>query len=221
MTARNSLAARSMRNTKHNPVLLLTGFEPFGRFASNPSWDAALAVSRRLRQSVVAVRLPVDYVKSRDRLLKAIVDIRPAACLCTGLAPHDEFRLEEIARKPREFADIVGKAQLKGTWPWRNTEKVLRALDVPNRRSRDAGQYVCESTYWSLLDHAASQRIRMHLGFLHVPADSPRFPTSKTTAVVLEVVSAYVSTYLSPKRREQVRGDARPFRSRCKAGPGH
>jgi pyroglutamyl-peptidase len=182
-----------------NPILLVTGFEPFASFDSNPSWDAAAEASTRLPESVAALRLPVDYFESRARLIAAIENLNPSACLCMGLAPTDEFRMEEVARKPKEFARLAGLPLMTGTWPWTNTLNALRSQDVPHRRSRDAGQYVCESTYWSLLDFGSRHSPEMHMGFLHVPAISKQFSLERTTQVVFAVISAYTSEILSQR----------------------
>lgn len=183
-------------DAKPKPILLLTGFEPFDSFDSNPSWEAADEVAKRLSGSVVALRLPVDYFESRRQLITAIADINPITCLCMGLAPFDEFRLEEVARKPKEFAGLRGKSFLRGTWPWVNTETILRSERIPYRRSHDAGQYVCESTYWSLLDFGGTYFQGMHMGFMHVPALSPLFPLRRTADIVYRIVNAYVSASL-------------------------
>ena len=170
--------------------LLLTGFEPFMTFAVNPSWEAASVAAARFGPRVAAVRLPVEYQSAADRLLAAVDEHRPAAVLCMGLAPEDTFRFEQIARKPAAFATSPGAAVLTATWDWSTGEAVSRERGVRARRSIDAGQYVCESTLWYLLNARAASR--RPLGFLHVPAISEAFPLERTIDHVQAIVAAYL-----------------------------
>jgi pyroglutamyl-peptidase len=154
------------------PFLLLTGFEPFGPYAQYPSWLAASAAAERLPEVVLARQLPVDYHSARRQLLDALHEIKPTACLCMDLAAADHFRLEQLARKPQQFAALPGQPQYASTWPWEPMEAILRHHDIPHRHSTDAGRYVCESTFWTLLDYTAAHSPKMPAGFLHVPAIS-------------------------------------------------
>jgi pyrrolidone-carboxylate peptidase len=172
-------------------ALLLTGFEPFRTFAVNPSWHAAEAAARALsRRGVVAFCLPVEHHRARRRLWRLIDEHRPLHMLCTGLAAGDTFRLELRARKPAEFADLAGPDELKGRWPWRQSEAVLSRRGMPVRRSDDAGRYVCESTYWSLLTRAGPGS---RAAFLHVPALSAAFDQDRVTRGVVAVVRAFLA----------------------------
>lgn len=170
-------------------MLLLTGFEPFAHFSVNPSWHAVAAAAERWPDRVVARLLPVDYRPARERLLEHLAGVKPAAVLCTGLAAGDTFRLETIARKPTQFDSLPGAAFHTGDWPWPQTEAALVAAGMPVRYSDDAGRYVCESTYWSLLNDG---QIAGPKGFLHVPAESAAFSIERTVEGVLAVVRAYL-----------------------------
>jgi pyroglutamyl-peptidase len=172
--------------------LLLTGFEPFDRFDVNPSWEAARAVADALGPAVVAVRLPVDYLPAREGLLAALDAHRPAACLCMGLTPSGDFRMEASARKPPQFDALPGEPLLGGEWDWEPTSRALLSLGVPHRPSTDAGRYVCESTYWALLDRRRRTGRPDRAGFLHVPAASPLFPVGRITPCVRGVVEQFL-----------------------------
>jgi pyrrolidone-carboxylate peptidase len=67
-------------------------------------------------------------------------------------------------------------------------EAMLRRHNIPHRRSTDAGRYVCESTFWTLLDYAATHRPAMPAGFLHVPAICAVWPAERVVEVVWELV---------------------------------
>lgn len=174
------------------PTLLLTGFEPFRTFAVNPSWHAVDAVAHALRRrGVVAFRLPVDHARARSSLLSLLDAHRPRHVLCTGLAAGDIFRLELRARRPACFRELPGADEFAGRWPWRQSENVLARRGQPVRRSTDAGRFVCESTYWSLLSRRGPAGFA---AFLHVPALSPAFDQARITAGVDAVVRAFLAS---------------------------
>ncbi|MGC4030181.1 MAG: hypothetical protein QM754_00325 [Tepidisphaeraceae bacterium] len=168
---------------------MLTGFEPFAHFSINPSWHAVSAAAERFGDRVAARLLPVDYHPARERLLAHVNELKPIAVLCTGLAAGDTFRLETIARKPTQFDSLPGEALHTGDWPWPLTEAALRSAGVAVRYSADAGRYVCESTYWTLLNDS---RVTGPKGFLHVPAESAEYPIARTTAAVIAAIEAFL-----------------------------
>jgi hypothetical protein len=79
-------------------------------------------------------------------------------------------------------------------------EAILRRQNIPHRRFTDAGQYVCESTFWTLLDFAAMHSPQMRAGFLHVPAISDAWPAERVAEVVRETVER-----IPPSRGDAVR----------------
>lgn len=171
-----------------SPRLLLTGFEPFVHFLINPSWIAAQRAAEAFPSQVIAHCLPVDHHRSRQALLKLLTEIRPQAVLAMGLAAGDTFRIERLARKPVEFTTITGRPDHHITMDLDRIASPLARLNVPWRYSDDAGQYVCESTYWTLLQFMAEQNLDIPCGFLHVPADTDTWPAQRTAGVVVEVV---------------------------------
>jgi len=171
-----------------HPQLLLTGFEPFDRFDVNPSWEAANVVAEEIGPLVAARRLAVDFRRARTELNAALDELRPNACLCMGLAAGDVFRVERVARKVPQFAHIPGPDESAGNWLWPSLPETLSKLAVPWRFSDDCGMYVCESTYWSLLQYSHKNGWPKRCGFLHVPAVSEIFPLTRTIGIIREVV---------------------------------
>lgn len=177
--------------------LLITGFEPFADFATNPSWHAAEAAAIEFGPEVVGACLPVDHLAARAMLLELLDLHQPAACLCMGLCPEDCFRLEMLARKPGEFSDLPGDDLLVGRWPWEQIEESLSQAGANCRQSTDAGRYVCESTYWTLLDWQQRSGSAGHAFFLHVPHASNLYPVGRTVDCVRQVVAGYRSSQSS------------------------
>jgi pyroglutamyl-peptidase len=174
--------------------LMLTGFEPFAQYAINPSWEAARQVAAARGDRVQAHRLPVDHFRARETLLQLLELHRPDACLCMGLAAGDCFRLERQARRPAQFHAAAGDGALRrGRFAFDGIARTLRRVGATWRYSDDCGQYVCESAYWTLLEHAAGNGWPRQCGFLHVPAESKLWPTQRTVQVVMAVVEDLLS----------------------------
>jgi len=167
------------------PRLLITGFQPFDRYQVNPSGQAAEIVAAELSVlGVVGRVLPVDFHAARNHLLGLLDTLRPQACLCTGLAAGESFRLERIARKVQPFEALPGKPQHRGNWSWESFITTLDRVSVRWRFSDDCGLYVCEGVYWTLLDYAWRRGWPECCGFVHVPAASEQFPVQRTVAVM-------------------------------------
>ncbi|MEO8178953.1 MAG: hypothetical protein ABI895_08980 [Deltaproteobacteria bacterium] len=157
-------------------TFLVTGFEPFGEHRTNSSWDALELLRPAWPEAIAIRRLPVDYRAAHLELRRALVELQPRAVLCTGLAQGDGFRIERRARRPAALADVPGDAESWGRWPWDELRRALDDAGVRSVNSEDAGQYVCESTYWSLLNCACVGTSPELAAFLHVPPESQRYP---------------------------------------------
>jgi pyroglutamyl-peptidase len=170
-------------------TFLVTGFEPFGVHRSNSSWEALALLRSRWPSSLVTLRLPVDRQLAHRELRRALDTLAPSAVLCTGLAPGDVYRIERRARRHASFGD-EGPELVEGRWPWREMREALERTGVVAVDSDDAGQYVCESTYWSLLSYDGPAAAPAFAGFLHVPPLSLEHPVERIAAAVASVVDA-------------------------------
>lgn len=188
-------------------TFLVTGFEPFGEHRTNSSWDALERLREHWPRDVVTLRLPVDHRAAHTALRRALDELEPTAVLCTGLAKGSVFRIEVCARQPAQLSDVslaggissAGAAPggepalVRGRWPWDEMQRALEQSGVDVVESQDAGRYVCESTYWSLLTYAPSKGERARppfAGFLHVPHESSDYSIERIAAAVQRVVGA-------------------------------
>lgn len=79
--------------------VLLSGFEPFGDFATNPSWDALVAARDEglFESGVRLARIPVSYQAAFATFEKAAIEYEPDAAISFGVygSPRDSesFRL--------------------------------------------------------------------------------------------------------------------------------
>ena len=140
-------------------TFLVTGFEPFGEHRTNSSWDALERLRERWPRDVATRRLPVDHRAAHTALRRALDELAPTAVLCTGLAKGRVFRIETCARWPSQLGDLASASEpalARGRWPWDEMRRALEQSGVDVVESEDAGRYVCESTYWSLLTYSPS-----------------------------------------------------------------
>ena len=169
-------------------TFLVTGIEPFSEHRSNSSWDALELLRPTWPAAIVARRLPVDHLLAHHELRQALTELRPRAVLCTGLARGEVFRIEQRARRPAALAAQPGGAESCGRWPWDEMRRALADAGVRSIDSSDAGQYVCESTYWSLLNVPQQPQAPEFAAFLHVPPESALFPLETIARAVGSVV---------------------------------
>jgi pyroglutamyl-peptidase len=172
-------------------TFLVTGFEPFAEHRSNSSWDALQMLRPTWPEAIATLRLPVDYTAAHAELRRALSELRPRAVLCTGLARGDVFRMEQRARRPAALAHEPGEAASRGRWPWDEMQSALDEAGVQGVWSEDAGQYVCESTYWSLLNCSGGSAA--FAAFLHVPPESAAIPLTAIARAVGLVVGRRLS----------------------------
>jgi pyrrolidone-carboxylate peptidase len=177
-------------------TFLVTGFEPFAEHRTNSSWAALEHLRSSWPAEVSTLRLPVDHRAAHEALRRALDELTPTAVLCTGLAKGRTFRMERRARRPPQLASEGAAPLCQGRWPWDEMREALDATHVEVIESFDAGQYVCESTYWSLLTYAGRAVPPRPSGppqfaaFLHVPPLSDEHPVERIAAAVGSVVAA-------------------------------
>lgn len=173
-------------------TFLVTGFEPFKEHRTNSSWDALQHLRASWPNEVVTRLLPVDHAAAHLALRRALDELEPHVVLCTGLAQGHEFRMERRAHRPLP-EDLLtpddAPALALGRWPWAEMRDALDASGVAARESLEAGRYVCESTYWSLLTHQGASR-PAYAAFLHVPHESHEYPIARIADAVARVIDA-------------------------------
>lgn len=170
------------------PAILLTGFDPFGGSAHNPSWLIAQALhgQRIAGHQVVAAQLPTVFGQSLQRLQSLLQEHQPSVTLCLGLAGgRAALSIERIginindARIPDNrgaqpidtpvqaggpaayFASLPIKAMLRG----------VQRAGVPCEVSQTAGTFVCNHVLYGLMHLLAQGAAPLGArgGFVHVP----------------------------------------------------
>lgn len=171
-------------STSRSPVVLLTGFAPFGGETVNPSWQAVQQLQgRRIKGHRVVVRqLPVAFGKAVAELRAAIRETRPSLVLCVGQAGGrstislervainvDDARIPDNAGAQPIDVEIVpgGPAAYFTGLPIKAMLAELRAAGIPAEVSQTAGTYVCNHVFYGLMHALRNRRIRG--GFVHIP----------------------------------------------------
>jgi pyroglutamyl-peptidase len=163
----------------------LTGFEPFGGDAINPSWEVARALhgERVGGARVVAVQLPCVFGQAQQVLGEALTRHRPQVVLCLGLAANrnelsvervginvDDARIPDNAgAQPIDEPAIAGApAAYFATLPIKAIVAALQRAGLPAAVSQTAGTFVCNHVLFALM-HLLRRRRGVRGGFMHVP----------------------------------------------------
>jgi pyroglutamyl-peptidase len=170
------------------PIIVVTGFAPFGGERINPSWE----VARNLDGDVIAglqvksVRLPVNCLAAARRVEAAFVRYRPRASLGLGQARgRPALSLERIAinlfeqRKAGQLgANSDGHPVIRNgpdayfsRLPIGALLKALERRKIPAAISLSAGAYACNAAMYAAL-HATRRRTDFPAGFIHLPFDA-------------------------------------------------
>ncbi len=166
------------------PVVLVTGFAPFGSYPVNPSELIAESLngSSVAGATVVGIVLPVDYNGSVAVAVQAIEQYKPVLVISCGLnARAHDIHVEKIGVNLRRYDLGDGHLSLprkieqasplfrSTTLPVAALVHTLRRANVSVQRSCFAGMYVCNNLFYMLLKTAYEQNDSVAVGFLHVP----------------------------------------------------
>jgi pyroglutamyl-peptidase len=166
--------------------ILVTGFEPFGGLAENPSADVARALDgdRIAGHAVVGRVLPVVLAGQRARIETLLDEVRPALVVALGLAADaTTLQLERQAVNYVHFAiaDNGGAMPRDGTLcpdgpPALSSTLSLAPIAASLAEARlaatlsdSAGSYLCNATFYFFLDLIRRRGLAVPCGFIHLP----------------------------------------------------
>ena len=168
------------------PVILLTGFEPFGDHAANPSEEVAKALDGRAVGGAVvrSAVLPVDHAAAGPRAARLVDELDPRAVVHLGLAGgRARIALERVALNVMDFdtPDNTGYRACNepcvpggppayfATLPLAAMLEALVADGVPAYVSNTAGTYLCNQTLYGTLHRLVERGHPARAGFIHLP----------------------------------------------------
>jgi pyroglutamyl-peptidase len=206
-------------------MILLTGFEPFGRDTVNPSWLAVQLARESLQAegfAVEAIEWPCVFGESLEVLHQAISRLTPEVVVCVGLAGgRDRVSLERVAincddaripdnkgQRPIDEEVIPGgPAAYFSSLPIKAALRNLQIAGIQGEISQTAGTYVCNHVFYGLMNALAS-RSGVRGGFVHVPylpeqvtpeGAAPSMPLELTAEGIAVVVRTALNTPVDTK----------------------
>ena len=154
-------------------TVLLTGFEPFGGDAVNPSGEAVHRVASRWEGPgmLVTAVLPVTFAGAAGRLKELLAEHRPDIVIAAGLAGgRAAIGVERVAvnlvdaripdndgEQPVDVPSVPGAAAAHfATLPVKEIARRIDAAGLPAEVSYSAGTFVCNHVFFTALEAAAS-----------------------------------------------------------------
>lgn len=168
------------------PVILVTGFEPFGPHTVNPSQELAkLLDGRRIGSCAVAgIVLPVHHLEASRHMSALLGELQPVAVVHLGLAEGRarlglervalnvmDYRIPDNAGYRAEGEPCVpeGPAAYFASLPLPEMLLALTAEGIPAYVSNTAGTYLCNQTLYQTLHEIATRELAIRAGFVHLP----------------------------------------------------
>jgi len=211
------------------PRVLLTGFDPFGGEALNPSWEAVRRLDGEVVHGhrVVAEQLPTRFGDSLRRLRTVLTRIKPALVICVGQAGgRSRVSLERVALNVDDarIADNAGKQPIdrpvvRGapaayftSLPIKAQLAALQTAGLPAEISQTAGTFVCNHVFYGLM-HALRDTPQIRGGFVHIPflpEQAVTHPGAPSLALdtIIASLRLIVGTALATRRDRRVAGGA-------------
>lgn len=126
---------------------------------SNSSDDLLNEISKINQTSSLTFlrRLPVDVEKASSYLIDKINQITPDAIICCGMA---ECRYKLSIESNATCGDLVLKTNIE-------LEKLVYNTKI--QISHDAGKFVCEGLYYTVLKYILDSNLNISCIFVHVP----------------------------------------------------
>ena len=191
--------------------ILLTGFDPFAGFTTNPS----ATVARKLDGAsiggchVVSRILPVVFGQAGDDLVAAIRETRPAAVICLGLAARrtdigierlavnlDDADIPDNAGNQPVEREVVPGAPLayRATLPVKVIVTELQVAGLAASLSMSAGTFVCNHVFYRLM-HYLQDHPGIPGGFVHLPpvADNDASSHINLESAVAKIIEVTLS----------------------------
>lgn len=169
------------------PILtfLVTGFTPFNGEKINPSWQIVKALPGSISgYKIIKLRVPTEFGRSINVVIKAIDKLKPDIVLCLGQAGgRAQMSVERVAINVND-ARIVDNAGVQPideaiaedapaayfcTLPVKAMVHSMLDQNIPAEVSNTAGTFVCNHLIFGVLHHIALRQYPIRAGFMHVP----------------------------------------------------
>lgn len=181
-------------------MILLTGFEPFGGDAENPSRLAARAAVDLLVADGVEARfleVPCVFAQAGPAVIAAARECGADVVICVGVAAsRDRISLERIAvnlidaripdnagATPVDVPVVAGAPLARPTrLPVKRGAARVREAGIQVELSLSAGSFVCNTLFYATLEALPAE---VSVGFVHVPPLRDIALSEQATALAL------------------------------------
>ncbi|TDL30458.1 pyroglutamyl-peptidase I [Jeotgalibacillus sp. S-D1] len=166
--------------------LLLTGFEPFLQFTTNPTMEIVQSLNGTIINgyNIIGRIMSVDFTRSGKEMLNYYEETQPDAVISLGLAGgRTKITPERIAincndgdrdnsgNKPAGEKIIPdGPDGLFSTLPIQKMVESLKEQGYPAGISNTAGTYLCNHVMYQMLYTLNQDHHQIQSGFIHIPA---------------------------------------------------
>ncbi len=163
--------------------LLITGFDPFGHYQINPSWEVVKALPDKIGTfSLTKLMLPNIYGLETRMLLEKAQEIGPDIILMLGMDSgttkvhidtvainiQDALMEDNMGRRPWNKPIIEnGPAAYFATIPAHELVQQLQKEGLHVHLGYSSGGYVCNDVFYSVAHKFNNTKTKF--GFIHVP----------------------------------------------------
>ncbi len=181
--------------------LLITGFDPFGGEAVNPSREAVMRLPETIgHYEVTKLEVPTVFGLASETVLAQAEKLCPDAIICVGQAGGRRAVTPEVVAINLREATIpdnagnrpVNEPIIQGapaayfaTLPVRDMVEAVKARGLPCALSYSAGAFVCNDLLYTLLHRYHQTDVKV--GFIHIPY-LPEQAREGTPSLPLEAV---------------------------------
>jgi pyroglutamyl-peptidase len=192
-------------------TVLVTGFEPFGSYTTNPSQVVAetLNGSTLTDAEIIGIVLPVNFTTSVERVIAAMEQYHPDIVISLGLnAKSHVIEVEKIGfnlkRYPKDDGTWSFPQRIEKNGPFirltsLNTQdiaRIMRQAHIPAKQSFFAGTYVCNAVFYGVLGYTKSQDLNTSVGFIHVPLLDSQDPQGLPVETLVDAVKISIEVSL-------------------------
>lgn len=184
-------------------TILLTGFEPFGGDAHNPTRDAVLRVRERWTgpHKLVTAILPVTFAGAPAALQRLVDAEQPDIVIATGVAGgrgrisvervglnlQDARIPDNAGERPVDTESVPGgPAAAFATLPVKRIVAAITDAGIPGEVSMSAGTFVCNHLLYTTLQANPGRWV----GFVHVPWATGQAPGGEPELPLDDIVRA-------------------------------
>jgi pyroglutamyl-peptidase len=168
------------------PIVIVTGYEPWGRASENPTLDVlnGLEALSWNDADLRTLQFPVDTSQISRIVDKALDEHRPDVWISLGLAPGaSRIAIERIAanvldyqisdnagNEPQQKQVFVGAPlAYAATIPVYAISDAIRQRGIPVKISNSAGTYACNQLMYTALHMIEMKKLGTRGGFIHIP----------------------------------------------------